>query len=549
MTFLKRVTTGLSAGVVAFSSVLTLMAPGVAHAVVQTCTWTGAAGDSKFNTSTNWSDCGASVPQTGDVIKLPYTVNSEVSIVNDLPAGTLLGGIILDIGGANSGELTIYTLDKLSFGDGAVLTSVENSKINISDTVTTTGSLVIEGAYEGWWSMFLPTSKDIVLTPTNFTLNNTPMECAGAARDFDFTIEPTGNVNVGTSSWYVIKGSETAVAVSESAGVSLPSGTYAGDITFNGGGAKQGSLCGTPVSLAGAYNGETTLTGTVKLMSGDINYLLSGNSKLTITGTLEGAGSALKADSSSTGTFVNNAKTNTTTTANGTQTVSMQEVPAVTDNKPDDSLTVAPNQILTFDGVRNSVYVSDNSILKGTGTVKTLLAVLIGGTVAPGHSPGCLSSDRLGLAGTYEFEIGGTAACDSYDQLKVLNASNVGDAVTIGNFDGSTEATLNTSLYNEYVPTQGEEYVIIEQAGSKAVKGTFKDLPEGATFEQNGVVFKISYVGGDGNDVTLTVQNTPTAPDTGFALIANNHFAVLAGLAVVTGGLLFVARKLQSLKK
>ena len=144
MTFLKRVTTGLSAGVVAFSSVLTLMAPGVAHAVVQTCTWTGAAGDSKFNTSTNWSDCGASVPQTGDVIKLPYTVNGEVSIVNDLPAGTLLGGIILDVKDTNSGE-TIYTLDKLSFGDGAVLTSVEKSKINISDTVTTTGSLVIEG--------------------------------------------------------------------------------------------------------------------------------------------------------------------------------------------------------------------------------------------------------------------------------------------------------------------------------------------------------------------------------------------------------------------
>ena len=397
--------------------------------------------------------------------------------------------------------------------------------------------------------MFLPTSKDIVLTPTNFTLNNNPMACSGGVRDFDLTIEPTGNVNVGTSSWYVIKGSETSVVVSESAGVSLPSGTYAGDITFNGGGAKQGSACGTPVSLVGAYNGETTLTGAVKLMGGDINYLLPGSSKLTITGTLEGAGSALKADSSSTGTFVNNAKTNTTTTANGTQTVSMQEVPAVTDSKPDASLTVAPNQILTFDGVRNSVFVSDNSILKGTGKVKTFLTVAIGGTVAPGHSPGCLSSDRLELAGTYEFEIGGTAACDSYDQLKVLNASNADNALTIGNFDGSTEATLNTSLYNEYVPTQGEEYVIIEQAGSKAVKGTFKDLPEGATFEQNGVVFKISYVGGDGNDVTLTVQNTPTAPDTGFALIANNHFAVLAGLAVVAGGLVFVARKLQSLKK
>ena len=47
-----------------------------------------------------------------------------------------------------------------------------------------------------------------------------------------------------------------------------------------------------------------------------------------------------------------------------------------------------------------------------------------------------------------------------------------------------------------------------------AVSGTFSGLAEGATINLSGVVFTISYVGGDGNDVVLTVMAVPAVPTT-----------------------------------
>ena len=46
--------------------------------------------------------------------------------------------------------------------------------------------------------------------------------------------------------------------------------------------------------------------------------------------------------------------------------------------------------------------------------------------------------------------------------------------------------------------------MVINKTSAGAVQGTFKNLPEGATFMAQGFPFRISYVGGDGNDVVLT---------------------------------------------
>jgi hypothetical protein len=153
-------------------------------------------------------------------------------------------------------------------------------------------------------------------------------------------------------------------------------------------------------------------------------------------------------------------------------------------------------------------------------------------------SPGCLTTDRLTLSGDYSFELGGTDPCTGYDQIKVTNT-----ILTYATTSFGADATITTSRFNGYTPKQGQTFSIIEVAGSQAVDGTFKGLPEGATFEQNGVVFKISYKGGDGNDVVLTVQNQPTAPDTGFALLSANPLLTLGATAGAAAVLVAMARK------
>ena len=131
----------------------------------------------------------------------------------------------------------------------------------------------------------------------------------------------------------------------------------------------------------------------------------------------------------------------------------------------------------------------------------------------------------------HEFELGGTASCSGYDQIIVTDGAAAGPIIL------DAESVLATSRYNGYAPNQNQTFMIIDNRTASAVSGSFNGLPEGATFEQNGVVFKISYVGGDGNDVVLTVQNVPAAPNTGVQILRSNPI-LIGGITIIGAALL-----------
>jgi hypothetical protein len=166
-------------------------------------------------------------------------------------------------------------------------------------------------------------------------------------------------------------------------------------------------------------------------------------------------------------------------------------------------------------GIMPIIEVLQGGTLMGSGSAD-FIQIDAGGTLAPGHSPGCMSATgSLTISGTYDAEIGGSTACTGYDQMQVTGTVDV------------TGGTLNTTLYNNYKPKAGEKYTIIDNDSNDAVTGTFSGLAEGATFNLNGNVFKISYVGGDGNDVVLSVVSVPATPNTGIALLKSNPLATL----------------------
>jgi uncharacterized repeat protein (TIGR01451 family) len=149
--------------------------------------------------------------------------------------------------------------------------------------------------------------------------------------------------------------------------------------------------------------------------------------------------------------------------------------------------------------------------LGGTGTVGAITSTTSGGTVSPGQgAPGILNSGSVNwTSGSPSFvaQLNGTAPGTGYDQLNVTGAVNLGGA--------ALSATLGFS------PPSGTTFTIINNDGSDAVIGTFAGLPEGSTVVLSGQTFKISYVGGTGNDVILTVA----APQ----LTVNNSVTPSAG--------------------
>jgi len=65
---------------------------------------------------------------------------------------------------------------------------------------------------------------------------------------------------------------------------------------------------------------------------------------------------------------------------------------------------------------------------------------------------------------------------------------------------------LTISPSNDFIPHVGDNYTLINNTGTAAVDGTFLDLAEGQTIPlSDGTQLRISYFGGDGNDVVLSV--------------------------------------------
>ena len=135
-------------------------------------------------------------------------------------------------------------------------------------------------------------------------------------------------------------------------------------------------------------------------------------------------------------------------------------------------------------------------VLKGSGQIVGQVDILAGGKIAPGNSPGILSTGdfTLDVGAELEIEVGGLTAgntASNHDQVDVAGTVTLGGDLTI-------------VLYNGFVPAISDIIVIINNDGTDQVTGTFAGIAEGGTFVSEGILWQVSYVGGDGNDVVVT---------------------------------------------
>src|SRR5262245_40915033 len=131
--------------------------------------------------------------------------------------------------------------------------------------------------------------------------------------------------------------------------------------------------------------------------------------------------------------------------------------------------------------------------LGGSGTLGPVTAA--GGTLAAGaiSVAGQLATRDLTLAAasTVAFDVNGLTAGTGHDQIVVTGAVNLGGASININVSG-------------FAPAVGDSFVLVSNDGADPVTGTFAGLAEGASTTAGGFLFRISYAGGDGNDVVLT---------------------------------------------
>src|SRR5439155_13374953 len=102
-----------------------------------------------------------------------------------------------------------------------------------------------------------------------------------------------------------------------------------------------------------------------------------------------------------------------------------------------------------------------------------------------------------------------------------LNGTNVGEygrLVASGDVSPSSGYIGASAGFN---PQAGQIYTIVEKTSPGPITNAFLG-PEVTITALNGMPFRISYVGGDGNDVTLTAQSTNAVPIVTWQQPANN---------------------------
>ncbi len=296
--------------------------------------------------------------------------------------------------------------------------------------------------------------------------------------------------------------------------------TYTGDTTISGGTLKVGLANALP---SGNGKGNVILTGGILDLNGfnvsinglgDSNYYSYGSVVNNSAGTDKiltlGNGNA---DGLFAGTIADNSGEGGTLglqkVGSGTQTLSNYNSYSYTG-----ATTVTGGTLVVNGDISSSINttVSNLAILKGSGRVGAL-TVTVGGTLAPGNSPGILNTGNLTIDGTFAAEINGTEVGTTYDQL------NVTGSVTLG---GVLAVTMSG-----YTPALGSMFFVIANDGDDAVNGNFTGLAQGAQFDRDGQRWSISYhadsVGktfNGGNDVALMAMAAAVVPEPSAALLS-----------------------------
>jgi len=164
------------------------------------------------------------------------------------------------------------------------------------------------------------------------------------------------------------------------------------------------------------------------------------------------------------------------------------------------------NSSLSLDGgtlIAGEGVITAGASVSGTGTIQGNV-LSSSTTYRPGLSVGQLAiqgSWTLSGSDSVEMELGGAASSQN-DRFIVDGGIQLNQA--------AFALSLLPSFMNAAIP-EGLEITLISNASASTIHGQFSGVAEGAVIASGGYFFLASYVGGTGNDFTLTVINEPTA--------------------------------------
>ena len=511
------------------------------NAAPATFTWTGATGDGKMSTAGNWEE--GAVPTAGSklVFKCVEQINGIV-VKNDLTVA--LSGLETKKGNLPAGRsCASYHIDKMQFTPDAEFTGGrttnndgDNRKIPLVhvDTVTGLSNLKSNG-FDGEFKN-KPTINRLEVT--NVGCNKITYDITAAEKivgeNASVSLDGANNILVKNKGRLRING-----GFFENNGYyTNVNETSASKITFENGAMISRGILGCSVDSINEVSPDltTVLSGDI-VLNGDVEYKLDTNITLKITGKLSGPGKLI-AHRDNEGNVLVESSNNTSGTPNGRYGSTHEPKLIKLDGDTREVVPVKKGETALLNGHRQEVAVSEGGVLNGDGIIDNIYSY---GVVSPGNN----SIGKITTGGSFAIYNNGVY------KVKILDKDHY-DQMDAGYFGVIGDGRLDLTLLEGGVVKEGDTFTIVNHTEPGSVQGTFKDLPEGAEITVSGVTFKISYVGGDGNDVVLTAlkvskaseaSKAPKVPNTGGEKLAVNLIGAIAGVASAAALLIVAKRK------
>ncbi|TAE77930.1 MAG: hypothetical protein EAZ65_04090 [Verrucomicrobia bacterium] len=388
----------------------------------------------------------------------------------DVTGGTLVGG-------SNANEVWTNNLSDLSVASGAIFDGVE-ANVRVDGI---SGSGTLKTGYNGAGYANLTIGVD------------------NGSSTFDGVIansSSTGNLAKQGSGTITLRGTNTfGGSVSISGGVlritraaALGSGTKT--VTINGSTTKMLELDGSggaialPSSVSFVTSGisgvirntagNNSIAGAFTITDGNGNSrIISDGGALTLSGNVTANRSGRVLDLAGSSTAAN--------TFSGA--LSNTNTPALTKSGTGTWIVSGANTYQGATTIDGGTLVLSGSLASSITTHSAILA--------PQGTPSTSANLTQNATSTYRVRVNAGAA----DRLAV------GGSVTLA---GTLDLIAPPGLY------AGSSFTTLDKTSTGAISGTFAGLAQGASFALGGYTWQISYNGGNGNDVVLSITNGPT---------------------------------------
>jgi autotransporter-associated beta strand protein len=547
--------------IVSVAFIFSISVPRAAHA--DTCTWSGNGASNLWSLPANWTCSGAStVPQDFDTLVFPATALEFVTVndLNDLVVWALtiedqqyqLSGNSIFLEQHLTASLSVAGTPSVSLpvrprqpNTQIVVSGVTGAGLLMSGPVTCEPPATLIKSGAGVLTLSNPANSWVFASIDAGVLR---LGAAGALPD-SAALAGTVNGTLDLNGFDETIGSLFGVSAIALGGNTLTvsqdvTATFEGVITGTGGLIKAG-----PARLTLGGTASNTFTGTTTVTAGELRLLKTSNAQ-AISGPLVINGGVVFTDQINqildtvpvtinapgqlamvgTGGLIENigslAGNGTVTLTNHTLSIGFNNQSTVFTgtiggtgaflgkwgtgtltltgtNVVSGTTTLGGGGGLIVNGSLPSRIFVNAGLVGGTGSIGELAASTGFGSVAPGPAPGgagtgILSSSivALGAAMTFAVDVNGPTAGTGYDRLAVSTQIAIGNAALL--------------LTRGYTPAANATFTIIDNASTTPVNGTFAGLPQNSMLFVDGHPFRISYTGGDGNDVVLTALAQPS---------------------------------------